>query len=55
MTMAYHFPRRPCALAPGFLEGLTGQVGELADGPCEACRERGDVRGRLHVLWRPPA
>ena len=55
VTMAYHSPRRMCASALGFPEGLADQDGEAMEAAHEACRERGDACRLLHTVRRPPA
>ena len=53
LTMGYHSPRRMCALAHGFLEGLADHFGEEVQVEHRACREVGDAHCLLYTTWRP--
>jgi predicted hydrocarbon binding protein len=55
LFMGYHSPRRMCALAHGFLEGLADRYGETVEVEHVECVEHADARCLIRSEWRTPA
>jgi len=51
LTMAYRSPRRLCALAEGFVEGVADHYGESVSFTHTQCVERGHDCCTFHIAW----